>query len=151
MIITDDLRNLLIRHEGTRLKPYKCPAGKETIGIGHNMDANPLPGMIKHQLDTFGSITEDMAMELLDHDLLDAIFNCQRLYRDFEKFSERRKMALVDFIFNVGVRTARTFERTNRAINRGDWEAAAQGFEKSLWYRQVNHRAVEIVSMIREG
>jgi lysozyme len=151
MIITDDLRNLLIRHEGLRLKPYQCPAGKWTIGVGHNMDANPLPDMIQHQLDTFGSITEDMAMELLDHDLLDAIFNCRRLYRDFEKFADRRKMALVDFVFNIGVRTARTFERTNRAINRGDWEAAAQGFEKSLWYRQVNHRAVEIVSMIREG
>ena len=149
--MNESLRALIARHEGLRLEPYNDIKGIKTIGFGHNMDANPLPDMIQHQLDTFGSITEDMAMELLDHDILDAIFNCQRLYRDFEKFTERRKMALVDFIFNVGVRTARTFERTNRAINRGDWEAAAQGFEKSLWYRQVNHRAVEIVSMIREG
>jgi len=151
MTITDDLRNLLIRHEGLRLKSYQCPAGKRTIGVGHNMDANPLPDMIQHQLDTFGSITEDMAYALLDDDLQTAIKDCQFLYRDFEKFSAARRNALVDFLFNVGRRTARTFERTNRAINRGDWEAAAQGFEKSLWFRQVGFRGPEIVKMIREG
>jgi GH24 family phage-related lysozyme (muramidase) len=26
------------RHEGLRLKPYLCPAGKLTIGIGRNPD-----------------------------------------------------------------------------------------------------------------
>ena len=151
MTITDDLRNLLIRHEGLKLKPYQCPAGKWTIGVGHNMDANPLPEVIQYQLDSHGSITKDMAYALLDDDLRSAIKDCQFLYRDFEKFSEARRNALVDFLFNVGRRTARTFERTNRAINRGDWEAAAQGFEKSLWFRQVGFRGPEIVKMIREG
>jgi hypothetical protein len=27
----------LIRHEGLRLKPYRCTAGKLTIGIGRNL------------------------------------------------------------------------------------------------------------------
>jgi len=28
----------LILHEGLRLKPYHCPAGKHTIGIGRNLE-----------------------------------------------------------------------------------------------------------------
>jgi lysozyme len=28
----------LVRHEGLRLKPYRCTAGKLTIGIGRNLE-----------------------------------------------------------------------------------------------------------------
>ena len=28
----------LVRHEGLRLKPYRCSAGRLTIGIGRNLD-----------------------------------------------------------------------------------------------------------------
>jgi len=28
----------LVRHEGLKLKPYRCTAGKLTIGIGINLD-----------------------------------------------------------------------------------------------------------------
>jgi len=28
----------LVRHEGLRLKPYRCTAGKLTIGYGRNLD-----------------------------------------------------------------------------------------------------------------
>ena len=40
--MTDALMNRikaqLVRHEGLRLKPYRCTAGKLTIGIGRNLD-----------------------------------------------------------------------------------------------------------------
>ena len=32
------LREVLTDHEGIKYKPYKCTAGKLTIGIGHNLD-----------------------------------------------------------------------------------------------------------------
>jgi lysozyme len=28
----------LVKDEGLRLKPYKCTAGKTTIGVGRNLD-----------------------------------------------------------------------------------------------------------------
>ena len=40
--MTESLKNRikaqLVRHEGLRLKPYRCTAGKLTIGIGRNLD-----------------------------------------------------------------------------------------------------------------
>lgn len=150
-MIDDALKQQLIRHEGLRLKPYKCPANHNTIGVGHNLDANPLPDVLSHHLDVFGCITEDMAFELLEQDVAQAVTDCNRLYKDFDKFTERRKHALIDFVFNVGFRTAKSFYNTNRAINRGDWEAAAKGLENSLWYRQVASRGPTIVEMVRNG
>ena len=44
----------LIRHEGLRLKPYHCPAGKLTIGVGRNLEDK--------------GITEKEAILLLEYD-----------------------------------------------------------------------------------
>ncbi len=32
------IKEQLVRHEGLRLKPYRCTAGKLTIGTGRNLD-----------------------------------------------------------------------------------------------------------------
>ncbi len=36
--LMDRIKEQLIRHEGLRLKPYRCTAGKLTISIGDNLD-----------------------------------------------------------------------------------------------------------------
>ncbi len=36
--LLERMKEQLVRHEGLRLKPYRCPAGKLTIGIGRNLD-----------------------------------------------------------------------------------------------------------------
>lgn len=60
----------LKRHEGANRDKdnmhvaYLCPAGKLTIGYGHNLDAHPVPGLGK------GSrIAEMLATDLLARDV----------------------------------------------------------------------------------
>ncbi|MCP4280350.1 MAG: lysozyme, partial [Alteromonas sp.] len=36
----EQVAQLIAQHEGLRLKPYKCTAGKITIGYGRNLDDN---------------------------------------------------------------------------------------------------------------
>jgi lysozyme len=48
------LADQLIKHEGLRLKPYHCPAGKHTIGVGRNLEDK--------------GITEKEAVILLEND-----------------------------------------------------------------------------------
>lgn len=33
-----EFEQMLIRHEGLKLKPYQCTAGKLTIGVGRNIE-----------------------------------------------------------------------------------------------------------------
>ncbi|HQM17030.1 MAG: lysozyme [Candidatus Cloacimonas sp.] len=36
--LLEHIKEQLVRHEGLRLKPYRCTAGRLTIGIGRNLD-----------------------------------------------------------------------------------------------------------------
>lgn len=149
--MTTKLRELLIRHEGKSAFVYRCPAGHKTIGIGHNIDAKGLPKEIALHLNEHGSITEQMINSLFAVDVMDAMKGCMELYPAFNMFSENRKCALVNFLFNVGKGTAETFVKAKIAINAGQWNQAAYELKSSKWYKQVGTRGPEIVKMVREG
>ena len=60
----------LIVHEGLRLKPYKCPAGYLTIGVGRNVETNPITEEEKKVVgDWERGITENGAKYLLKNDI----------------------------------------------------------------------------------
>jgi lysozyme len=145
------LKEMLIRHEGKRNKIYKCPAGFNTIGIGHNIDAKGLPGNMREYLKHNERITDAMINQLFAEDISDAINDCTKLYPAFNTFTESRKIALIDFIFQLGPGGAGNFRTTNRHINAGAWQAAGLAMFDSKWFRQTPNRAKEIISMIVEG
>jgi lysozyme len=148
---TMDVRELIEKHEGRRNKPYKCPAGKMTIGVGYNFDDNPLPSDIAAYLKKNGEITEDMIDRLLFISVGVAAFDCYKLFPDFNNFSENRQAALTDWMFNLGYPKASKFYNAITAINAGNWQLAATHLSRSLWYEQVPNRAEEICKMIEEG
>lgn len=142
----------LIRiHEGLKLKPYRCSAGKRTIGYGHNIDANGLPAEIAARLKRNGQITVADAEALLDADMQIAERDCMRLFPAWETYTDNRKAALIDFLFNVGVATARKFKIAIGHVNAGHWEAAASAMLASAWARQVGRRSGTVTRMIEEG
>ena len=48
-MITNDVFKFTKLAEGLSLKPYRCPAGKLTIGYGHNLEANGISEEIANQ------------------------------------------------------------------------------------------------------
>ena len=60
------LANQLIKHEGLRLTPYRCPAGRLTIGIGRNLEDK--------------GITEKEAVMLLKNDIQECIENLKTIF-----------------------------------------------------------------------
>jgi lysozyme len=147
------LKKQLINHEGLRYTVYFDTAKppNRTIGIGHNIDAKGLPVTIAEYLDRCGQITVDMVNQLFSQDISDATSACTKLYPEFHTFSEHRRLALIDFLFNVGIGTAKTFKNTNRCINAGDWTGVIAHLKDSLWYRQVKIRGDNIMRLIKEG
>lgn len=65
-------------HEGCRLMPYRCPAGKLTIGIGRCIDTNPFT---KEELQAVGDwkhgITKNAALMLLRNDIDRCKMSCR--------------------------------------------------------------------------
>lgn len=147
----DRLKDMLIRHEGWKNRPYTCPAGHKTIGVGFNMEVNIMPSDIASHLRLKGYLPDDMINRLLDISIDTAVMNCKEIYKGFDGFSENRQLALIDFLFNVGAGTAIRFKKMRAAIKEGDWNRAADEMIDSAWFKQVKGRATEVVDLVRRG
>ena len=132
------IKSQLVRHEGLRLKPYRCTAGKLTIGVGRNLDDC--------------GISQKEAYALLDND----IQNCEQQLLDeipviYSALDEVRQSVLLNMCFNLGLKGLLGFNNTLAFIASGDWERAANGMLASKWAKQVGFRAIELSEMMRKG
>lgn len=133
------LKDQLIEHEGLRLYPYKCTAGRTTIGVGRNLDDR--------------GISRAEAMMMLDRDISECASDCVLILGQavWDKLSDARQRVIVDMRFNLGPRGLRTFKRTLDAITDGRYDDAASNMMASKWARQVGNRAVRLAKMMRDG
>ncbi|BDU38740.1 glycoside hydrolase family protein [Vibrio nigripulchritudo] len=129
-------KRLLKKHEGLRLKPYRCSAGKLTIGYGRNLADN--------------GITEQEAEALLDNDINTAIEQAKTL-PFFDELNEPRQAVIVDMVFNLGFPRFLMFKKTLMAIEAGQWNVASVEMLNSRWARQVGKRANTLSEMMRTG
>lgn len=127
----------LIRDEGLKLKPYMCPAGKLTIGIGRNIEDV--------------GISEDEALYLLRNDIENCNTDLTEMGFQFYNFSPNRWRVLVNMRFNLGPNRFRQFKKMIAALRDGDYEKAADEMMDSKWARQVGDRANRLAKMMREG
>jgi lysozyme len=125
------------RFEGLRLFPYKCPAGKLTIGYGHNIEDN--------------GITEEIAVKLLDNDLMAAEREVRAKFSSFNKLNEARQFVLVDLCFNIGINRFLTFKKMLAALAKGEYHTAARELQDSKWYRQVGNRGKILCEIMKSG
>ena len=93
------LREMLKLHEGLRLRPYQCTAGRWTVGYGHNLEAHG-----KAKMD---SITIKDAEQWLSEDIATAEKQCRERMPYFAALDDVRKAILVDMCFNLVVHSAR--------------------------------------------
>jgi len=132
------VKEQLIRHEGMRLKPYRCTAGKLTIGVGRNLDDR--------------GISKPEAMLLLDNDIL----NCETELLEhlpvvYTGLNETRKAVLINMCFNLGISGLLGFKNTLAFIGVRDFERAANNMLASKWAKQVGLRAIELSEQMRKG
>lgn len=81
---------LIKKHEGCKLKAYKCPAGVWTIGYGHT-GSGVLPGQV---------ITTDNAEKLLIEDLSKFVDFINKLELSI---TENQFTALLSLVYNIGM------------------------------------------------
>ena len=127
----------LIQHEGLRLKPYQCSAGKLTIGIGRNIEDV--------------GITEEDAMVLLGNDISRVVSELNRNIPAFANLNQIRQRVLVDMCFNLGISRLLKFRRMLAALEAGDYDQAAVEMMDSRWSRQVGSRAERLKTMMENG
>ena len=141
----------LMRHEGLRLKVYRCTAGHLTIGYGYNLDANPLR-IPEHSIQTIirRGITEPMAQRWLRQAVGLLEFDVLRLV-DAPKLNEPRQAVVVNMAYNLGFKGFSEFKRMMRALRQEDYMQAALEMMDSKWATQVGNRAHELAKQMETG
>ena len=124
-------------HEGERLKPYRCTAGKLTIGVGRNLEDR--------------GITAEESAYLLANDISREERELLRALPWVAKLDEVRQRVLLDMSFNMGLGTLLTFKRTLAAVQARQYQQAASMMLDSRWARQVGQRAQRLSRMMATG
>lgn len=136
MIDLDLFRAHLEWAEARRRFPYEDQVGKTTIGVGRNLEDKGL--------------SEDEIDYLLDNDIAAVLKECESLPY-WDDLCMARKMVVADMVFNMGLPRFTGFVMTNRALNSGDFDEAAEEMKDSKWYRQTGRRARKLVRIMKTG
>ena len=124
--------------EGLRLKPYRCTAGKLTIGYGRNLDD---VGISKEEADM-----------LFEHDYNNAITNLKALLVSngikYEDVSQNAIFALTDMMFNLGYSRMSQFKNLLSELKKGSYEGVAREMKNSKWATQVGNRSKKLIDLV---
>jgi len=120
LVVSDKCIEMIKHHEGVRLRPYRCPAGLWTVGVGHLIgDGKTLPDAWNR------TFTMEEVNDILKEDLHRFERGVLRLCPN--GLTQSRFDALVSFSFNVGLGNLQRSSVRMRH-NRGDYAGAAEAF-----------------------
>lgn len=152
MLSAEVIYNRLIKNEGIRYKPYVCTAGYLTIGVGRNLDLNPLTECEKDVIgDVMLGINKEQAFLLLRHDVNKV---CQQLDDKlpwWKNLDSERQFVMIDLCFNLGINKLLGFKNTLAYIAQGNYEQAADNLLLSRYAQQVKGRAKRNADCLRTG
>lgn len=130
-----NVSSLIKKHEGLRLKPYRCSTGKLTVGYGRNLD------------DAGINLAE--AEMMLENDIRRTTLELMT-FSWYSSLDAVRRAALVDMLYNLGLPSFMGFEKMLAALDVGDYVGAAVQMLDSKWATQVGSRATELADMVRQ-
>jgi len=129
------LKDMLLKHEGIKLKVYADSEGVLTIGVGRNLEDV--------------GITRDEAMTMLDNDIKRVLYDCWHEFIWFADLTEDRQNVVANMVFNLGLEGFKKFKKLIAAIEKEDWVEAACQMIDSKWAAQVKTRAVELAILMK--
>jgi lysozyme len=135
----------LRRDEGVRYSPYNDTKGIPTVGVGHNLNAKPLPAGWKYPLN------DTQVNSLLDDDLEDVFHDLDRNLPWWTDLTDMRQRVLANLCFNMGINRLLGFKKALVAMRQGKFSTAADELLDSTWATQVKGRAARLADMMRKG
>jgi len=138
-------------HEGRVRKPYKCPAGYWSFGVGRNLQTNKLTLEETLFLLEHGP-GDDFINLLLANDLSRCCTEASAcIGTHFAGWPPARQAAVISMLFNLGLQGFLGFRKMVAALRDGRWDEAADESLDSERAKQLPRRSAEEALMIRSG
>lgn len=151
-----DGQKILKRHEDLRLTPY-WDGDKIAVGYGRNLTTNPLRPEEREYLglgpnERIRQLTPDQAEWLYQNDFRRSEASANKLLGEtYTNLDPVRQSVVTNMIYNLGEQGFSEFTDMISALQREDYDAAADAMKDSDWYEQVGVRSPELVNMMRSG
>jgi len=129
---------LLTRDEGLRLKPYRCTAGKLTIGVGRNLEDV--------------GITKEEAEQMLANDISRVVVDIVKRIPWAMKLDDARFSVIHSMVFQMGIGGVMNFRKFLNALQMGDYVKASIEMMDSKWAQHDSPaRAKRLAEVMRSG
>ena len=140
----DAVKQMIIKHEGLKTRPYQDSLGLWTVGVGHLIgNGKSLPSDMNREF------SQKEVMDMFEQDFAKHYSIAQRT-PGWDKANEAGKGAMIDLAFNMG-QWWNKFPNTAKALAAGDFAGAAAGLRDSKWFQQVGNRGQEITSLMAQA
>lgn len=127
------LRAELTEDEGRILSLYYDSRGNPTIGVGHNLRAG---------------ISERICDLLLEEDMARTFAALDANVSWWRQLPDPQARVLANLCFNMGWTRLSTFHCFLSAMERGEWEKAADELRDSAWWHQVGARGPRMIARL---
>lgn len=131
------LKSLLIHHEGKVPHAYQDHLGYWTIGAGRLIDRRKGGGLSEAEVDY-----------LLENDIDNVLSQLEHTIPNWDDLPDRVQIALASMAFQMGVSGLFGFRRMLAHIEQKNWTKAAREALSSKWASQTPSRAEDIAEMI---
>jgi lysozyme len=108
-------------NEDLKLKVYLCPAKKQSIGYGRNLEDR--------------GITLQEAENMLERDLLDIKLDLEDKIKFFHQLDDIRQNVLIEMAYNMGVPHLLDFKKTLSFMQKRDFINASKEMLDSKWHK----------------
>lgn len=133
-MMSQDLIDQIIKHEGMCRYAYNDSKGYITIGIGRCVDSR-----IGHGLDM------EEQLYLLNNDL-ESARKCLSGNVFYDHLDEVRKDVLVEMVFNMGFSHLLQFKEMLKALEEKSFRKAVTAMADSLWAKQIGKQRLNDMS-----
>lgn len=146
------IEKMFILDEGLKLRPYKCTADKWTIGIGNNLEVNPIPGRNIQSLHDHGiSVPEALS---LYHKELDKRRYIASQFSWFKGLGEERQAVILNILY-IRPEAIKEWIRYKpdliKAIDARQFKEAAEIMRTLKIARQLRNRFNRLCSQFEKG
>lgn len=143
-------------NEGYKSLPYLDTKNLWTFAKGRCLETNPLkPDEYKWLLDNSHlvmAITERGAEWLKQRGLDAAERDCDRVFQFWDRLNDARQNALIEMVYQMGLKSVLGFTKMLRAIATEDWQKAYEEGLDSDWHREdTPTRARKVMLQLKTG
>ena len=128
---------MIDQNEGDLLKVYVCPAGKQTIGRGRNLEDK--------------GISQAESDVMLANDVIEAHARLHSSFAFYSELDETRRAVLMDMYHNLGYKGLLRFRKMLGALQHSDFDRAAAEIKDSRYWQQTGDRAKRNYCIMKFG